>query len=108
MNNEKLNLHIWKFISTYLTLQHKKEFEKMSRQHDEAWKIELEFQLLCMLDFKRVITDIEKHHQNNDSCKSKYSNWKWYHIWIIAVFTNFVPKENQISQKEHKLFHEEN
>ena len=55
-----LNLRIWKYLPIYLTLQHKKEFEKMSHQNDEAWKIGLEFELLCMLDFRRVIMDIEK------------------------------------------------
>ena len=67
----------------------------MSHQNDEAWKIGLEFELLCMLDFRRVIMDIEKNRQNNDAYKSEYSNWNQsYRIWIIietnAVFTNFV------------------
>ena len=34
--------------------------KKMSHQNDEAWKIGLEFELLCMLDFRMVIIDIEE------------------------------------------------
>ena len=67
----------------------------MSHQNDEAWKIGLEFELLCMLDFRRVTMDIEKNRQNNDAYKSEYSNWNQsYRIWIrietSAVFMNFV------------------
>ena len=67
--------------------------KKMSHQNDEAWKIGLEFQLLCMLEFRVVIMDIEKNRQNNDAYKSEYSNWNQsYRIWIetSAVFMNFV------------------
>ena len=72
--------------------------KKMSHQKDEAWKIGHEFELLCKLDFRSVIMDIEKKivkimthkNQNIPTEINRIVSGSELKFEKSAVFTNFV------------------